>query len=94
MGPGLELKQGLKLMRALWWGYWIGRLICRGRRETGKATLGPATTPTPFHLRHHLIYYQAGETENEGLHMSKKETDREREHKAPNSAFSLVATTP
>lgn len=53
MGPGLEQEQGLKLAQALWWGFWIGGLLRQRHvgRKTGKATLGPASTPTPHPVR-------------------------------------------
>lgn len=51
-----------------------------------------------FHLTlsdlcHHLIYYQGGESEKERDHMRARERQtKKRQHKASNSASSLVAT--
>lgn len=96
MGPGLESEQGLKPAQTLRWGYWIERLLGRGTSEDRQARQRWVLLQT-FHLTlsdlcHHLIYYQGGETEKEGPHEGKREADKERQHKASNSAFSLVAT--
>lgn len=62
-------------------------------RQAGQRWVLLPTFPlTLSDLCHHLIYYKGGEAEKERPHEGKREAHKERQHKASNSAFSLVAT--
>lgn len=72
---------------------WKNAMQRQVRLKAGKATLGPATTPTPHPVKRMpppnlLSRRRDRERGTEG----NREADREKQHTTSNSAFSLMAT--